>query len=117
MTHWSKSIFAGGVLALNMLGSAAAGPLQDGAAAYQRGDYAMAMRLLRPFADQGNALAEVSLGLMYQKGQGVPQDYAQAVLWHRKAADQGIALAQLSLCEFRGNPAGDSDLMSATVPI
>jgi hypothetical protein len=25
--------------------------------------------------------------------------------------------ARISFCEFRGNPAGDSDLMSATVPI
>ena len=55
------------------------------------------MRLLRPLADQGDATAQYDLGLMYAKGQGVPQDYAEAVKWFRKAADQGDASAQYNL--------------------
>jgi TPR repeat protein len=87
--------FAGGVLALAAFGSAMAGPLEDGGAALDQGDYVTAMRLFRPFADQGDALAQTTLGEMYARGgKGVPQDYAQALVWFRKAADQGYAPAQ-----------------------
>jgi TPR repeat protein len=75
----------------------AAGPLEDADAAYRRGDYATALRLWRPLADQGNADAQNNVGAMYAKGQGVVQDYAEAVKWYGKAADQGSAEAQLSL--------------------
>ena len=37
-------------------------PFKDGMDAYQRGDYATAMRLWRPLADQGNAAAQLYLG-------------------------------------------------------
>src|SRR5215469_2355607 len=79
------------------LHAAAAGPLDDGTAAYRRNDYATALRLVRPLADQGNASAQALLGLMYALGQGVPQDYAAALTWYRKAADQGLASAQSDL--------------------
>jgi TPR repeat protein len=45
------------------------------------------MRLFRELAER-NALAQVSIGHMYQNGQGAPQDYTQAMFWYRKAADQ-----------------------------
>ena len=75
-----------------------AGPLEDGLAAYDKQDYATAMRLLRPLADQGDARAQVGLAVMYLLGdQGVPQDYALAMKWYRLAADQGNAGAQNNL--------------------
>lgn len=76
---------------------ALAGPLEDGAAAYERKDYATALRLWRPLAGQGHARAQFHLGGMYDIGQGVPQDDAQAVAWYRKAADQGLAETQFNL--------------------
>lgn len=48
-------------------------------------------------AEQGDAFAQSSLGILYRRGQGVPQDHAQAVKWFRKAAEQGDAGAQISL--------------------
>jgi TPR repeat protein len=66
-------------------------------APYWRGDYATAMRLLRPIADEGSADAQLRLGHMYASGQGVPQDDATAVTWFRKATDQGNAAAQTYL--------------------
>jgi len=69
-------IVAAIMLVLSFVAPVAAGPLEDGRAAYDRGDYATALRLLRPLADQGNADAESDLGVMYDKGQGVPQDFA-----------------------------------------
>ena len=76
---------------------AAAGPAEDADSAYQRGDYALAARLFRPFAEQGHAKAQSNLGVMYSKGQGVPQDYAEARKWFRKAAEQGHPQAQYNL--------------------
>ena len=91
------TLFAGVLFALACLGVAAAGPLEDGRAAYQRGDDATAMRLLRPLAEAGDAGAQTDVGWMYATGRGAPQDYAQALAWRRKAADQGDATAQFSL--------------------
>ncbi len=71
--------------------------LDETVAAYKRGDYATALREWRSLAEQGNAGAQSNLGVMYDKGQGVPQDDAEAVGWWRKAAAQGHAEAQLSL--------------------
>lgn len=51
----------------------------------------------RRLADQGVAGAQYNLGVMYKKGQGVPQDYAEAAKWFRKAAEQGRADAQSNL--------------------
>jgi TPR repeat protein len=76
---------------------AVAGPVEDGDAAYKRGDYAEALRLFRPAAEDGNARAQHGLCTLYYLGQGVPQDPAAAAQWCRKAADQGDAAAQLSL--------------------
>ncbi len=71
--------------------------LDEGAAAAKRGDHATALREWRPLAEQGNAKAQFNLGVMYDRGLGVPQDYAEAVKWYRKAAEQGNAEAQHDL--------------------
>ena len=52
-----KRILAGVVLSLMLTGGAAAGPLEDGLAAHERGDYATALQLFRPLGEQGNASA------------------------------------------------------------
>ncbi len=70
---------------------------QDGLAAYWRGDYATALQEFKPLAEQGDAGVQFILGVMYQKGQGVPQDYAEAMKWFLKAAEQGDAGAQFNL--------------------
>jgi hypothetical protein len=77
--------------------SALAGPLEDGSNAWTSGDYASAMRILRPLADRGDLKAQNRVGVMYQRGLGVPLDYADAVRWFRQAADQGDADAQNNL--------------------
>jgi uncharacterized protein len=76
---------------------AAANPYEKGRAAFNRNDYATALRLLRPLADQGDARAQVAIGALYAEGLGVPQDYAVAMSWFRKAADQNDAGAQFYL--------------------
>jgi TPR repeat protein len=50
---------------------------------------------IRNFAEEGNAEAQTMLGLMYSRGDGVPQNHFEAMRWCRKAADQGHAEAQV----------------------
>ena len=73
---------------------AVAGSLEDGVAAHVRGDYATALGLIRPLAEQGDIDAQVVLGQIYYQGQGVAQDYAMAMSWYRRAAEQGDSDAQ-----------------------
>ena len=94
MTSSIRCVVLGIALALGLFSAAVAGPLEDGKAARERGDYAAALRLLRPLAEGGNAEAQSHLGGMYSDGQGVGQDYVQAVNWFRKAAEQGRARSQ-----------------------
>jgi TPR repeat protein len=47
--------------------------------------------------EEGHPNAQVRLGTMYSRGEGVPENAAEAVKWWRKAAHHGNALAQLKL--------------------
>jgi hypothetical protein len=80
-----------------MGGAATAGPFEDAAAACQREEYATALRLWHPLAEQGDADAQFHLGLMYESGQGVLRNDADAIKWYRKAAEQDDAVAQFNL--------------------
>ena len=75
-------------------GIVCAGPRDEGWAAYDRGDYATAMRLWRPLAEHGNANAQLNLGLVYEHGDGVSRDYKEAAKRYRLSAEQGEAAAQ-----------------------
>src|SRR5271163_3375797 len=92
-----KGAIAAIVLVSAFAAPVAAGTFEDAVDAHARGDYAKAMRLIRPLANDGDATAQFNLGLMYVTGQGVQQDNAAAALWFRKAAAQGYALAQSNL--------------------
>ena len=70
---------------------------QKGLDAAQRGDFATALREWKPLAEQGDARAQYNLGMVYNKGDGVPQDYKTAVKWWKLAAEQGDASAQSNL--------------------
>jgi TPR repeat protein len=52
---------------------------------------------IRKAAEQGDAIAQVRLGLMYSVGDGVPKDDIKAEEWIRKAAEQENAHAQYLL--------------------
>jgi TPR repeat protein len=65
--------------------------------AYLRGDYEKALADIQFLAHGGEARAQYDLGLMYDKGQGVPQSDAEAMFWYERAAQQGEARAQYNL--------------------
>jgi TPR repeat protein len=97
-----KQMMIGGlVLAAQILGiaGAIAGPWEDGMASYNRGDYAPAIRLFRPLAEQGNAKAQSVLGVMYRRGEGVARSSVRAFLWFSRAAARGDARAKAQLRE------------------
>ena len=82
------------LLALLAASPSWAAPMDDVLAANAKGDYATVLRIVRPLAAQGEAWAQVSLGVMYAYGQGVVQDNAEAVRWYKLAAAQGNADGQ-----------------------
>jgi len=68
--------------------------MEEGEAAYKRGDYATALRECQPLAEQGNHVAQMMLGRMYLEGRGVPQDAEQAEFWFILAAASGDPTAE-----------------------
>jgi TPR repeat protein len=73
-----------------------AGAYEDGEKAYWEHDYATALQLLKPLAEQGDLRAEQMLGFMYLNGFGVQEDKAMAVNWILRAAVNGSAPAETS---------------------
>jgi TPR repeat protein len=97
MTRAFRAIFVVVLLILSVASSIAADSLEDAVVAYRRADYATAFRIYRSMADQGLAIAQFNVGLMYDNGQGVSKDEVQAMTWYRLAADQGRSDAQYQL--------------------
>ena len=88
-----RRLFLAAVLVFGLTSSVGAG-FEEGATAYKRGDYAIALYEWRPLAEKGHADARNNLGFMYQRGLGVAQDIHEAARWYRLAAEQGAAIAQ-----------------------
>jgi TPR repeat protein len=92
-----KHVLAAILLALSFIAPVAADPIEDAVAAMKRDDWATAMRLLRPLADQGDPAAQFYMGKLYYVGGGGSASNVEAVKWYRKAADQGHPIAQYDL--------------------
>ena len=85
-----------------------------GIAAYEKHDYAAAMKEWRPLAESGNARAQFLVALLYYDGKAVPQDYAEAAKWFQQSADRGYTRAQYNLGEMYATGQGvKRDLMQA----
>ena len=75
--------------------AAFAGPFENGAAAFKRGDYAAAMQDWRGITT--DSTVQNDFGIMYKDGKGVPRDYATAVQWFSRSAAAGNSLGQNNL--------------------
>ncbi len=95
-----QRVVAGVAVAAMLIGGAWAGPWEDGVAAYQRGDYATALEVWQPLAESGDPRAENNLGVMYEKGLGVPGHINRAADWYRRAATKGHVGAQDNLSDL-----------------
>ena len=65
--------------------------------AYDRSNYATALKVWLPKAKEGDPKAQTYVGEIFEKGHGIPPDYEAAAQWYRKAADQGYAPAMINL--------------------
>ena len=114
-TMLTTQLFAAAAMLLVTVGTlpAAAQTFDAAVEAYERGDYATALAGFQNYAEQGNALAQFNLGLMYANGEGVPEDDAEAVRWYRLGAEQGNARAQSNLgvmyASGKGVPKDDAE--------
>ncbi len=85
------------LLALVLAGPVAADEIDMANAAYQRGDYATAEKLLLPLAESGNAYAQYRIGLVYAEATGPMRSTEEAAKWFESAAMQGQPYAQYKL--------------------
>ena len=63
-------------------------------------------QLMKESAEQGDAVAQLHVALMYQHGRGTQQDLNQAFEWIKKSAEQGNAEAQYNLSVMYRNGEG-----------
>ena len=78
-------------------GSAFAVDLVSAQAAYDKGDFDDAFKQFLTMAEEGNALAMSSTGVMFDMGQGTKKDYDKAVEWYKKSAEAGNQFGQFNL--------------------
>ena len=74
-----------------------AADLDTGRAAFDRGDYAVALQQLQPLADGGDPTARRYLAYMYLEGRGVTKDPEGAVELLSISAEQGELLSAYTL--------------------
>jgi TPR repeat protein len=67
---------------------------EEGKQAYRDKDYDKALQILRPLAEAGESQSQITLGIMYDYGHGVPADPKEALKWYKLAAEQGVPVVQ-----------------------
>lgn len=104
MIRITRNLMVGGLLSLAILTVTnvlavlpARADYQSGVDAYYKGDFTTAYNEWLPLAEAGDAVAQNSLGALYDHGLGVTEDNAEAVRWYEMAAQQGLPLAMRNL--------------------
>ena len=64
---------------------------------FDRANYATALKVWLPMAEQGDQAAQTYVGEIFEKGLGVQPDYTVAATWYRRAAERGYSRAALNL--------------------
>ena len=82
---------------VTFISSAVCASFDDAAKAYLLGNYEKARYEAMLAASEGSLEAEMLLGQMFQKGEGVEKDPAIAAYWYEKAVNDGLVLAQVQL--------------------
>jgi hypothetical protein len=119
-----RILMAALLFALGLVPTQAAS-FHDGVAALGRHDDAAAARILpqsyveaaywcRSASEQGNPTAQYMLGLMYDKGQGLPLDYVLAYKWLNLAVAQARGRERQDWVRIRDAVAGKLSLVERT---
>ena len=74
--------------------------------AVQQKNFTKALQLLQPLANQGDAVAQNNIAVLYEEGLGVPRSDKEALKWYHKAAQQGQAEAQFMVGLFHAEGRG-----------
>lgn len=84
--------------------------------AYQTGDFATALRVAQPLAEDGDVRGATLLGLLNYHGRGTTRSDADAMKWFSLAAEKGDAEAQyhLALMLGEGQSIPENDVDAAT---
>lgn len=87
--------------------------VEQGWQAYENGDFATALTVFAPLAEDGDAAAQFYLARLYDTGRGVDVDPDRALAWYRRAAVQGHRAAQfivgLRTARGEGTPADPAE--------
>mgnify|MGYP003387627517 CR=1 FL=1 len=86
MRKLTSTLYLTVVVLLGSAGMSWSADFQTGLDAYNHGDYANALYEWTHFAEQGDALAQSSLGLLYVNAQNYLQDNVRAHMWFNIAA-------------------------------
>ena len=62
-----------------------------------RANFATALKIWLPLAEEGDPEAQTYVGEIYEKGLGVPPDHLAAAEWYRRAAEQNYSRARINL--------------------
>lgn len=77
---------------------AIAASYEEGLRAFDGNDYSLAYEIWKPLGEAGDALAQYSLGKLFEAGgDTIQQDFGEAKFWYGKAAEQGVPAAQNNL--------------------
>lgn len=97
VSGWILTIIAALALSACATDATDKGSYEQGAAAYERGDYLAAYEAWRSLSNRGNSEASFRIADMHDYGTGVEKDYGLAAHYYRKAAERGHAEAQFRL--------------------
>jgi TPR repeat protein len=96
-----KNLIAMIITTVMLLGAAQAGAgnladyeqkEQEAIDAYEKGDYATALHIWKPRAEEESIKHQILVGGMYLRGEGTTQNYGEAAKWLSKAAIRGLAV-------------------------
>ena len=79
---------------------------EDANQAYERKDYYSAMQKFKIASAQGNSMATIKIGNMYDGGLGVKQDFSEAMRYYKLAARQGHVLGYVFVGAMHENGQG-----------
>ena len=68
--------------------------IESGVKAFDQGDYQSAYEYWLPLAEEGEAEAQLFMGVLYRYGLGVNLDLKQSAYWYESAAENGDIAAQ-----------------------
>ncbi len=77
--------------------SAVADNFQEGIEAFNNEDYATALAIWTPLAEDGDLNAMYNIGLIYDEGLGVETDKARALKWYLPPAADGDVAARFNV--------------------